>query len=117
MEILIRDNVRPLKFKRNKECNVSWGKWVCLYTGKTFTKASDMDINHIVPLAHAHETDGASGTRAKKRQFANDPLNLLAVEDNANQSKGDKGPTEWKPPWKVILERVCPKVAHSEEEV
>ena len=26
--------------------------------------------------------------------------NLLVAEDNTNQSKGDKGPAEWKPPLK-----------------
>jgi 5-methylcytosine-specific restriction endonuclease McrA len=99
-EILIRDNVGTIKFKRNKPCNVSWGKWICPYTGKTFTKASDLDIDHIVPLSHAHRTGGANWTREKKREFANDPINLLAVEDNTNQSKGDKGPAEWMPPRK-----------------
>ena len=33
---------------------------------------------------------------AKKERFANVPLDLLSVEDNA--SKGDDGPEEWKPP-------------------
>ncbi|MCP4674372.1 MAG: HNH endonuclease, partial [Deltaproteobacteria bacterium] len=97
-EILQRDNIGTIKWKRNKPCNVSWGKWVCPYTGKVFTKASDMDIDHIVPLGHAHRTGGANWSREKKRQFANDPMNLLAVEDNANQAKSDKAPDEWKPP-------------------
>jgi hypothetical protein len=52
-EILIRDNVGTIKFKRNKPCNVSWGRWVCPYTGKVLNKASDVDIDHIVPLSHA----------------------------------------------------------------
>jgi 5-methylcytosine-specific restriction endonuclease McrA len=87
-----------LKFKRNKQCNVSWGRWVCPYTGKVLTKASDVDIDHIVPLAHANATGGSSWPREKKRAFANDPDNLLAVDDATNQAKGDKGPDEWKPP-------------------
>ena len=29
--------------------------------------------------------------------FANDPENLLAVDGTANQSKGDKGPSQWLP--------------------
>ena len=99
-EILQRDNIGTIKFKRNRGCSVSWGKWVCPYTGKTFTKASDMDIDHIVPLSHAHKTGGANWTREKKRAFANDPMNLLTTEDNINQEKGDKGPDEWKPPQK-----------------
>ncbi|MCB2181320.1 MAG: HNH endonuclease [Desulfobulbaceae bacterium] len=100
MEILIRDNIGMLKFKRNKHCNVTWGKWKCPYTGKEFTKASDIDIDHIVPLSHAHKTGGAGWSREKKREFANDPLNLLSVEDNINQGKGDKAPDEWRPPQK-----------------
>lgn len=99
-EILIRDNVGTIKFKRNKPCNVSWGMWVCPYTGKTLYKASDVDIDHIVPLSHAHAHGGAYWTRERKREFANDPLNLIAVEDNINQEKGGLGPDEWKPPLK-----------------
>lgn len=97
-EILLRDNVGVIKFKRNKLCNVSWGKWVCPYTGNVYTKASDIDVDHIVPLSYAHRHGAASWSRERKREFANDPLNLLAVEDNTNQSKGDKGPAEWMPP-------------------
>ncbi len=32
-EILIRDNVGTIKFKRSKSCSVSQGVWVCPYTG------------------------------------------------------------------------------------
>jgi hypothetical protein len=99
-EILIRDSARPVKFKRNKGCNVTWGEWLCPYTGKTFTKASDVDIDHIVPLSHAHKNGGADWSREKKRAFANDPINLIVTEDNINQAKGDKAPDEWRPPHK-----------------
>ena len=100
-EILIRDSHRPVKFKRNKGCNVSWGAWKGPYTGKVMNKASDLDIDHIVPLSHAHKTGGAGWTRSQKRRFANDPQNLLAVDDSTNQSKGDKSPARWKPPQKA----------------
>lgn len=104
-EILIRDNIGNLKFKRNKRCNVSWGEWRCPYTGKVFEKASDVDIDHIVPLAHAHQSGGANWTRSKKRRFANDPTNLIAVEDNINQQKRDQAPHQWKPPLKVFWKK------------
>lgn len=97
VEILIRDSRAPVKFKRNKGCNVSWGEWLDPYTLKVFTKASDLDIDHIVPLAHAYETGAANWTREQKRVFANDFENLLAVEDNSNQAKGSKSPLEWMP--------------------
>ena len=36
-------------------------------------------------------------TRAKRVQLANDPLNLLAVDQHSNTQKGDSGPSEWLP--------------------
>lgn len=97
-EILLRDTLSPVKFKRNKLCNVSWGRWLCPYTGKEIRKASELDIDHLVPLAHAQRNGGATWSREKKRQFANDSLNLLAVEARANRAKGDQGPDRWRPP-------------------
>lgn len=125
-EVLIRDNTGTIKFKRNKPCNVSWGEWRCPYTGKKLTKASDVDIDHIVPLSHAFQTGGASWTREKRREFANDPDNLLTVEDNINQEKGDKAPDEWRPPhrdfwgeyarkWRVVKKKYGLTISASEE--
>ena len=54
-----------------------------------------MDIDHIVPLAHAHR-HGA--TTVQRRTFANDPKSLLVVNDATNQSKSDKAPHKWLPP-------------------
>ena len=73
-----------MKFKRNKVCNVTWGEWLGPYTGEMFTEASDVDIDHIVPLAHAHRNGGTAWSRTLKRQFANDPMNLLVVDDATN---------------------------------
>ena len=71
-----------------------------MYTGKIFTKASDVDIDHIVPLAHAHaHRHGADNwAREQRRTFANDLDNLLVVDDATNQSKSDQAPHEWLPP-------------------
>jgi 5-methylcytosine-specific restriction endonuclease McrA len=97
-EILIKENKGELKFKRNKSCNVTWGSWYDPYSGKTFTKASDLDIDHIVPLKHAHTNGANEWTRKKRRAFANDPLNLIPVSKRLNRQKGAKGPTRWMPP-------------------
>jgi len=96
-EILIRDSNKPVKFKRNKGCNVTWGEWLDPYTLQTFTKASDIDIDHIIPLAHAHKYGAANWSKKQKRAFANDYDNLLAVEDNANQEKSAQAPHQWMP--------------------
>ena len=45
---------------------------------------------------------GTSGARGwpddMRERFANDPANLLAVAGDANQDKGDQGPSTWMPP-------------------
>lgn len=100
-EILIRDSLIPVKYKRNKGCNVTWGKWNGPYNGQQYTKASNLDIDHIVPLKHAHTTGAAGWGRSQKRSFANDPENLLTTSASANREKGAKGPARWKPPLKT----------------
>ncbi len=57
-----------------------------------------VQIDHIVPLAYAWDM-GASGWPEPLRvRFANDPANLLAVQGQANQDKGDLPPAQWMPP-------------------
>jgi hypothetical protein len=79
-------------------CQVLSGTWLDPYTGKTFTKPSDVDIDHVVPLAAAWRAGANRWDDKRREQYANDPAVLLSVEDNANQEKGDKGPEAWKPP-------------------
>jgi len=99
-EILIRDSRIPVQFKDRRECSVVAGEWYGPYTGRTFFRASDVDIDHVVPLGHAHRAGGADWSKAQKLRFANDPDNLLAVDDQTNQDKGAKPPSQWMPPRK-----------------
>jgi len=41
---------------------------------------------------------GHAWTEAQKEAFANDSLNLIAVDDSTNQSKSDNSASEWMPP-------------------
>ena len=75
--------------------------WWGPYTGKIFTDAGDLDIDHMVPLREAHVSGGHAWTRAKRIAYANDLDNaqhLIAVHNSANRSKGAKDPAEWMPP-------------------
>ena len=125
-ELLIASSETPVKFKKGKTCTVQSGQWYGVYTGKTFTLASDLDIDHVVPLAHAHRNGAANWTRNQKKAFANDPINLLVVDDSTNQSKSDKGPSEWMPPrqeywceyaekWNAV--KLKYKLSYSEQEM
>ena len=97
-EFLIATSSVSVQFTRTKGCTVKSGQWYGVYTGKTFTKASDVDIDHVVPLAHAHRNGADTWTKVQRRMFTNDFDNLLVVDDSTNQSKSDQAPHEWLPP-------------------
>lgn len=96
-EELIKSSSIAVKFKRNKGCVVSHGRWHDPYSGKTFTKASQLDIDHIVPLKEAHISGGSSWSRKRRRAFANDPENLIVVSAHENREKGAKDLAKWLP--------------------
>lgn len=81
-------------------CKSTSGNWVSPYDGVATTLASDLDIDHVVPLKEAWVSGARSWTDAQRESFANDLTRpqLVAVTDNLNQSKGDKDPAEWVPP-------------------
>lgn len=79
-------------------CKVVSGEWLDPYTGRTYSDPSDIDVDHVVPLAEAWRSGASSWSDEQRERYANDPDVLLSVEDNANQQKGDKGPEAWKPP-------------------
>jgi hypothetical protein len=80
------------------KCKVESGTWLDPYTNQTFVDPQDIDTDHIVPLANAWRSGASEWDKDARERYANDPEVLLSVEDNANQSKGDKGPEAWKPP-------------------
>ncbi|BBZ61449.1 HNH endonuclease family protein [Mycolicibacterium monacense] len=57
-----------------------------------------VQIEHIVPLAYAWDQGARAWTDEMRVRFANDPANLLAVQGEANQDKGDQEPALWMPP-------------------
>ncbi|WP_026423453.1 HNH endonuclease family protein [Actinokineospora inagensis] len=84
----------------NSSCAATSGAWYSPYDGATWHAASDVDIDHVVPLAAAWRSGASGWSTAQRQAFANDLTHpqLIAVTDNVNQAKGDKGPESWKPP-------------------
>ncbi|QUH03249.1 HNH endonuclease [Saccharopolyspora erythraea] len=81
-------------------CAATSGRWYSPYDGATWSAASDVDIDHVVPLAEAWRSGASSWTDSKRESFANDLSRpqLIAVTDNVNQAKGDQDPASWQPP-------------------
>lgn len=85
--------------QQDSSCAAVSGTWYSEYDGATWTAASDLDIDHMVPLAEAWRSGASSWTTAERQGFANDLTRpqLIAVTDNVNQAKGDKDPADWLP--------------------
>lgn len=81
-------------------CNVVGGRWHSVYDDRTFSDPSDVDIDHMVPLANAWRSGADEWSDRKRGDFANDldRPQLIAVSKNTNRSKGDQDPSQWKPP-------------------
>lgn len=101
-ETLISQSVSPVTFKTDRGCKAIKGAWNDPYSGNRYYNASDLDIDHVVTLAWAHEHGGREMSPETKEKFANDPINLIAVDKYLNRQKGAKPPMEWMPPNKAF---------------
>lgn len=98
-------DVRDTVLKRDGEaiklsgCNVVGGRWESVYDGRVLTDPSEVDVDHMVPLANAWRSGANGWTDAKRGDFANDIQlpHLFAVSRTANRSKGDQDPSQWRP--------------------
>ncbi|MDG5473219.1 HNH endonuclease family protein [Jeotgalibacillus sp. ET6] len=82
------------------DCPVTSGKWYSYFDGITVYSPSELDVDHVVPLAEAWRSGASSWTEAQRREFANDLSgpHLIAVTASVNRSKGDQDPSTWQPP-------------------
>ncbi|PPA70476.1 HNH endonuclease family protein [Jeotgalibacillus proteolyticus] len=81
-------------------CPTTSGKWYSYFDGVIVYSPSEIDVDHIVPLAEAWRSGASSWTREERRAFANDLSgpHLIAVTASVNRSKGDQDPSTWQPP-------------------
>ena len=75
--MLIEESLSPLVFADEKRCRVIARTWRDAYSGIFYTDIfytdpSILDIDHLVPLANAHESGGWRWRAERKRGYAND---------------------------------------------
>lgn len=98
-EVLQQESAVPVSYSSG--CTVATGSWTSWYDGATWVNASDVDIDHFVPLAEVWRSGASAWSAAQRTAYANDlsdPLTLVAVTDNVNQSKSDSDVAHWLPP-------------------
>lgn len=99
-EVLQLESFVSVLFSSDNTCYVQSGKWFDPYNGEYIYFASDLDIDHFVPLYNAHISGGWEWSEVKKTDFANnitDPDILIAVKNSSNREKSASSPDEWKP--------------------
>jgi hypothetical protein len=101
-EVLIAEaEPGSIVFTDARECKIAAGRWRCPYTGRVITDPHELDVDHLVPLAHAHAAGGNGWSRARRTAYANDlgdERHLVAVVAGANRSKGARSIVTWLPP-------------------
>ncbi|WP_306361744.1 DUF1524 domain-containing protein [Nocardia sp. CC227C] len=87
-------------------CKVLSGTLADPYTGRTIKfkqgreTSAAVQIDHIVALSNAWLTGAQELSTEQRRNLANDPRNLIAVDGPTNQGKGDSDASQWLPPRK-----------------
>lgn len=95
-EVLVSES----KSRTTGGCTIDTGKWFSYYDRRTWTAASDVDIDHLVPLKEAWDSGAKKWNADTRKRYANDlhdRRTLVAVTDNVNESKGDRDPADWMP--------------------
>jgi hypothetical protein len=97
----VRDTVLKREGSKVKVsgCNVVAGTWHSAYDDRTLDSPTEVDIDHLVPLANAWRSGASAWTTDERGDFANDTDHpqLVAVSQTANRAKGDQDPSTWKP--------------------
>lgn len=102
-DVLRRDLVNKTYKSGTGECVVASGDLPDPYTGRVISfhrgqnTSSAVQIDHVVALSNAWQTGAQKIPLQQRVAFANDPLNLLAVDGPANQQKSDADAATWLP--------------------
>ncbi|WP_306575858.1 HNH endonuclease family protein [Isoptericola croceus] len=103
-DILARDLTAVTYESGTRECVVLTGELADPYTGTDIdfrrgrTTSSAVQIDHVVALSDAWQKGAQALDDEARRELANDPLNLLAVDGPTNGAKGDGDTATWLPP-------------------
>lgn len=103
-DILRRDLVDVAIKPNTNDCVALAGTLHDPYTGAAIAfqrgsaTSSAVQIDHVVAMSDAWQKGAQGLDEDTRRAFANDPLNLLAVDGPSNQRKGDGDAATWLPP-------------------
>lgn len=94
-EVLISRSLSQVEFSRSDNCYVKSGKWIDYYTGKVYTNAKDVQIDHLISLHQHYKAIGSTLTHEQRVEYANEPIHLVIANSSLNMSKSDKDLSEF----------------------
>jgi hypothetical protein len=102
-DVLARDLTGVAFEEGTHDCVVLSGTLDDPYTGTSIDfvrgpSSAAVQIDHVVALSDAWQKGAQQWDAETRRQFANDPANLLAVDGPTNGAKGDGDTATWLPP-------------------
>jgi hypothetical protein len=122
-DVLVRDLTGETFKPGTHDCVVLTGTLADPYSGTTIAfrrgqgTSEAVQIDHVVALSDAWQTGAQLWDAARRTAFANDQLNLLAVDGPLNEQKGDGDTATWLPPNKAyrcayVARQVAVKVGY-----
>lgn len=122
--LILQRDLEDIKHEPHNSCVVVSGTLINdPYTGRTINfirgpdTSSTVQIDHIVALSDAWQKGAKDLDENARQAFANDPLNLLAVDGPTNMKKGDKDANDWLPhkPYRCryVARQIAVKLKHA----
>jgi hypothetical protein len=99
IEVLLQERISGKTFGKDS-CQVA-GIWNSPYDDRTTWDASDLQIDHQVPLKEAWDSGAIEWSDERRQAFTNDLAfwgSLTAVSNSVNESKRAEEPGQWMPP-------------------
>lgn len=120
---ILRRDLSAMVFTQGSKCRVASGILKEPYLGKEtpFQRGSKsskaVQIDHVVALGDAWQKGAQQLTPKQRQSFANDPLNLIAVDGPANEQKSASDAASWLPKNKAfrchyVARQISVKAAH-----
>jgi hypothetical protein len=101
VDVLVAESLTPPQVDRTGSCAVLAGDWRSRYDGVEVSDPAELDVDHVVPLGEAWRSGADTWGAGRRAAYANDlddPDHLVAVTSASNRSKGDRDPSQWRPP-------------------
>ena len=114
-EMLILTSKTEVRYTNPRNCVVRTGEWLDEYTGKTFTVAVQIDIDHVISRMYAHTMAVTDGCQRKNPVFQR-PTESHAGRQARNSPQARQRPEPLHAPGRLPM-RICPALGSDCREV